>query len=51
MVGRFRCLDDPGSYASGDLVPGGLNRAGQVMGEGPHKFQRLAPWVGEWAMG
>ena len=33
------------------LVPGGLNRAGQVMGEGPYKLQRLALRVGEWAMG
>ena len=51
VVGRFGCLDDPGSYAGGDLVPGGLNRAGQVMGEGSNKFQRLALWVGEWAIG
>ena len=29
------------------LVSGGLNSAGQVMGEWP----RLALWVGEWAMG
>ena len=33
------------------LVPGGLNRAGQVMGEGPYKLQRLALRVGEWVMG
>ena len=33
------------------LVPGGLNSAGQVMGKRPYKLQRLALWVGEWAMG
>ena len=32
VVVELVCLNDPKSYAGGDLVPGGFNRAGLVEG-------------------
>ena len=51
VVAELVCLSDPKSYASGDLVPGGFNRAGLVEGWRPDKGQPLVLQVGGWALG